>query len=159
MCTACAKSGACRVLTPKHRHPLLQTYHDELWHCDVCHCDQEFLPTVAAAVLATTVTSLPTAKPAVVAQMPDASAKAVAAVAAVAVAAAAPGARPDARPAYRCDVGCDFDLCEDCFANPKLEVRKGRQAITLTPTPTLSRCARAASHSSPRQRRREAGCR
>ena len=129
MCTACAMSGAYRVLTPKHRHPLLQTYHDELWHCDVCHRDQDFLPTVAAAVLATTVTSLPTAKPAVVAQMPDASGvaavPAVAAVAAVALAAVAPDASPGPRPAYRCDVGCDFDLCEDCFANPKLEVRKG----------------------------------
>ena len=131
MCTACAVSGACRVLTPKHRHPLLQTYHDELWHCDVCHRNQQFLPTMAAAVLATTVTSLPTAKPAVVAQIPDASAAeavaAVPAVAVVAVAAAAPKAspRPGPRPAYRCDVGCDFDLCEDCFTNPELEVRKG----------------------------------
>lgn len=76
MCTACAMSGACRVLTPKHRHPLLRTWHDELWHCNVCHRDQEFLPAPASALPATAAASLPTAKPAVVAQVATRSSQA-----------------------------------------------------------------------------------
>ena len=120
MCTACAVGGSCRVLTLKHKHPLMQTFHEELWHCNVCR--QEYLPT-AAAVLATAATNLPTAKPAVVAQMPDSSAEAVAV--AVAVAAAKAGPTLTSTPAYRCDVGCDFDVCEDCFTNPELQVSKG----------------------------------
>ena len=77
MCTACAMSGSCRVLTPKHRCPLLQTWHDELWHCNVCHRDQEFRPVAASALPATAAAaSLPTAKPAVVAQMATGSSEA-----------------------------------------------------------------------------------
>ena len=77
MCTACAMSGSCRVLTPKHRCPLLQTWHDELWHCNVCHRDQEFRPAAASALPATAAAaSLPTAKPAVVAQMATGSSEA-----------------------------------------------------------------------------------
>ena len=77
MCTACAMSGSCRVLTPKHRCPLLQTWHDELWHCNVCHRDQEFRPAAASALPATAAAaSLPTAKPAVLAQMATGSSEA-----------------------------------------------------------------------------------
>ena len=59
------------------RCPLLQTWHDELWHCNVCHRDQEFRPALASALPATAAAaSLPTAKPAVVAQMATGSSQA-----------------------------------------------------------------------------------
>ena len=117
MCRTCALSGSHSIITAKHRHGLVRVVHDELWHCDVCRRNQE-LPVAAAATATAASTGLPTAKPAVLSQM-LASAKAVV----VSDAAAVPATRAPA--AYHCAAGCDFDVCEDCYANPQLEARKG----------------------------------
>ena len=119
MCRSCAVSGSHRVNTSKHKHGLVKTVHDELWHCDLCQKTMQTSVVVAAATAATAdaASNLPTAKPAVLTKM-LASAKAVIVSDATAVPAGM-------LPAYHCSAGCDFDMCEDCYANPSLLMRKG----------------------------------